>query len=66
MAADIYDFNALGAALGSNATKTAMVNLREQVKLFNVYQQQIPNEVGRTYTTLENMIGKFVNGSRNL
>ena len=60
VAADIYEFNSIGAFLGSTATKTAMVYLREQKNFFSPYQRQVPYEVGRTYTVLENMIGHFV------
>ena len=66
MAEDVYDFNALGAALGTTATETDIANFREWEKFFNPYQQKVTNEVGRTYTALENLIGRFVNGSRNL
>ena len=66
MAEDVYDFNALGAALVSTATDNDIVNFREREKFFNPYQRKFTNEVGRTYTALENMIVHFVNGSINL
>ena len=66
VAAEVYDLNALGAALGSTATENAIVILREQEQLFNPYHQNFTDEVGRIYTALENLIGHFVNRSRNL
>ena len=66
MAADVYDFNSLGAALRSTANETAIVELREWEIFFNPYQKQVPNEVGSKYTALENLIGHFFNRSRNL
>ena len=53
MAADVYDFNSLGAVLGSTATENAIVDLKEWEIFFNPYQKQVPNEVGSKYTALE-------------
>ena len=66
VAADVYNFNSLSSAFGSTVTETAIVDLKEWETFFNPYQKQVPDEVGRTYTALENLIGHFVNGSRNL
>mmetsp|Transcript_35169 Transcript_35169/g.105012 ORF Transcript_35169/g.105012 Transcript_35169/m.105012 type:complete len:226 (+) Transcript_35169:197-874(+) len=53
VAADVRDFNALGAALAKGETTESDV----WVFFFNPYQRRNPDDVGRTYAALADFIG---------